>query len=793
MANEKTTQRLYALGMFLGVSVLCGLLLAGLAFPFASAAGAAAKVASDSVDELPADFEVIPPSQTSKVLLADGTEMARFYKQNRVIVPLDDISIHMQEAQIAVEDQTFYEHGAINLEGLLRAFLRNSSSGSVQGGGSTLTQQYVKMMSMERAIQAGDQEAIDAAQAQTIERKIRELRYAIALEKNLSKDEILEGYLNIAYYGDGAYGVEAAAHHYFNTTAAKLTISQSAMLAGIVQNPGSTDPVNNPSAALNRRSFVLGQMLREGYITEEERAAADAEKFNKSKVQDDEVGCVSAKYPHVCRYLENILLSDQMKSLGKTEDERRSRLYRGGLTIKTSIQPDIQDATQKAINGMIKATDPVISTSVLLDPKTGYIQAMAQSRPVIGNNKKKGQTFSNYSVSQSLGGEEGYEGGSTFKIFTMAAALEAGYPATKTYKAPSRLSVPIGTTYESCDGTYTLGSSWNVVGGLGGGNINMFQATTNSVNTYYVQLIQDVGICAPMKVAQRMGLETSTTGTDLLDQRNQNPTFVLGQVDVTPLSLTEAFATVANRGVHCEPRLLVSIKSANGTDVEVPAKDCERVLDEGIADAMTKLLEGPLRSGTARSNALPYNYSQAGKTGTVPGNRAIWLAGFTPELAGTAMIAVDKTNSFWKGRTKSLNNLVLPSGTYIRGFGGTDAGKIWRKAMLAGLEGKTNTSFHDAPSKVLNGVKVPIPSVSGMSMEQAKQTLENADFTTTTVYVYSNYANGTFLGLSQYGSAPKFSTIGLRVSKGPAPQEKKEESQTPKDSAKPKSSASADR
>lgn len=764
MANDKSTQRLYALGMFLGVSVLCGLLLAGLAFPLASAAGAAAKVASDSIDQIPADFEVLPTSQRSRLLMADGSELAQFYNEYRVNVSLDEISPYMQQAQIAVEDQDFYQHGAINLEGILRAFLRNSRSGEVTGGGSTLTQQYVKMMLVERAVYEGDEEAQHRATEESIERKIREMRYAIALEDRLTKDEILEGYLNIAYYGDGAYGVEAAAHHYFNTTAAELTIAQSAMLAGIVQNPSNTDPVNNPQAALNRRSFVLGQMQREGYITEEERAEADAEEFNKKKVQKDQEGCFSAKYPQVCSYVEKILLSDEMSSLGSTVEERQNVLNRGGLTIKTSIDPDVQKGAQDAIKSLVKPTDPVISTSVLLEPSSGLIQAMAQSRPKQGASD--GETYFNYAVDAAHGGAEGYQGGSTFKIFTMAAAFEAGYPATKTYDAPATLDMK-GQTFTNCTGPVQLFDSWPVSNsGYDYGVIDMYQATTNSVNTYYSQLIRDVGICESIKAAERLGLETST-GASLMDF--QNPTFVLGQVEVTPLSLTESFATIANRGVHCEPRILVSIKAANGSEIAVPDEDCERVIDEDIADAMTKLLTGPLKSGTARSVALPYTYSQAGKTGTTPGNGAIWLAGFTPELAGTAMIAVDKNSSFWSGRSKTLNNLTLPSGTFIRGFGGTDAGKIWRASMLAGLEGKKNTTFNEPTSKVLNGVKVAVPSVSGMSLEQAKKTLENAGFTTTVVYVYSDYAQGTFLGTAQSGSQPKFSTIGLRVSKGPEP------------------------
>ena len=766
MAGEKATKRLYALGMFLGVSVLCGLLMAGLAFPLASAAGGAAKIASDSIDDLPADFEEAPRSERSTILLADGSVLAQFYNENRVNVTLDKISTHMQHAQVAIEDKKFYEHGAINLEGTLRALIRNSRGGDVQGG-STLTQQYVKMMAIERAIQEGDEEAQKKAQEKSIERKILELRYAIALEKRLTKDQILEGYLNIAYYGAGAYGVEAAAHRYFSTTADKLTIGQSALLAGLVQNPSQIDPISNPAAALNRRSFVLGEMMRDGYITEAERAAADAEPFDKTKVQPLKNGCFSARYPHICDYVQRVLLSDDMKSLGDTAADRTNLLNRGGLTIQTLIDPKTQDAAEAALYALVKPSDPVLATSVMLDPKTGYIVAMAQSKPKQGNNA--GETFYNYTVSKKMGGAEGYSGGSTFKTFTLAAAFEKGFPAVKTYDSPSKKEMK-GETFTNCTGPFRLTSSWEVSNsGSSYGNIDMYKATASSVNTYFAQLIRDVGICQSVKMAERMGLQ-SATGESLL-KIGQNPTFVLGQVDITPLSLTEAYATLANRGVRCEPRILSSIKSRDGKEIAVPKTSCQKVMEPEIADAVTKLLVGVLRGGTASAYALPGGYSQAGKTGTTVGNEAVWFAGFTPDLAGTAMIAVDKDPkvSFWNNRKRTLANLRLPSGTYIRGFGGTDAAPIWRSTMLSGLQGRNRSSFVEPPYKLMNGERVSIPRVGGMSIEQARRTLEAAGFTTTIFQVYDQSPAGTFLGTSPSGSAPRFSTIALRVSRGPDP------------------------
>ena len=211
------------------------------------------------MEDLPPELMSTPQAQKSHILMADGSVLATFYDENREYVPLSKISKQMQTAQVAIEDNRFFSHGAIDLKGTARALATNIA-GLARQGGSTLTQQYVKQIRIEAAVAAGNEEGVQAAQEPTITRKIQELRYAVAMEKKLSKKQILERYLNIAYFGDGAYGVESAAHHYFGTTAANLDLAQSAMLAGLVQNPVAYDPVNPPEAAMNRRNIVLARI-----------------------------------------------------------------------------------------------------------------------------------------------------------------------------------------------------------------------------------------------------------------------------------------------------------------------------------------------------------------------------------------------------------------------------------------------------------------------------------------------------------------------------------------------------
>ncbi|MCW5953367.1 MAG: penicillin-binding protein, partial [Propionibacteriaceae bacterium] len=431
-------KRLYSLLIFLGVSVLGGGLVAGLVIPAVSMGATTGRDAAHGLDALPADFEESPSAERTRVELADGTFLTYFYKENRVNVKLADIAPIMQKAQVAIEDHRFYEHGAIDITGTLRALV--STSQGVTQGGSSITQQYVRMLQLQAADAANDTAARNAAIENTMARKIREMRFAMALEKKLgkdSKDKILEGYLNISYYGDGAYGVAAAARHYFGVSAKDLTLAQAAMLAGLVRNPVTTNPVKYPRMAIERRNDVIDRMLQLskdpessmfGLITDEEAEAAKAEPFDQSKVSDNPLDCASSKYPFVCDYAKRILINEN-SGLGTNKAERTDYLYRGGLTIRLTVNPKIQKQAEKTIASYLDARDPAVSVITMLQPSTGNIIAMAQSRPKWGDDLKKGLTSFNYAVSHAMGGTEGFQGGSTFKAFVAAAALYEGMGA----------------------------------------------------------------------------------------------------------------------------------------------------------------------------------------------------------------------------------------------------------------------------------------------------------------------------------------------------------------------------
>ncbi len=768
--------------MFFAVSVLAGLLLAGLAVPFTALASSGTKFAAESLEYLPAELETPPLSERSEVLMADGSKLATFYEENRVYKPLGEIAGVMQDAQVAIEDHRFYDHGAIDVQGLGRAFVK-TLLGDTQGA-STLTQQYVKLVQVEAANARGDKEAIAAATEVSIERKIREMRYAMALEERLSKREILERYLNIAFYGDGVYGVEAAARHYWGTTAKDLTLDQAAMLAGMVQNPSQTNPVKHPEEAMNRRDVVLNRMRELNIITLEEAEAAKQVIFDPAQVQPTRNGCVSSQFPFLCDYVRRTLISEKMTALGDTPEERENALERGGLTIRTLIDPAAQLAAEAAVLTKVAPTDPVLATSVQIQPSTGLIISMAQSRPEMGT--QPGQTFYNFNVlggsgPDDMGGLEGFQAGSTFKPFVMAAALEAGATPQKTYNSPAKLTNMEGAIFKNCDGPFVFKSipEWEPVNYDGGyGIIDMVKATQNSVNTYYIQLEQDIGICSSIKMAQKTGVKLADPALDMVEEFQNKPSFVLGVADVTVLSMAEAYATFANRGVHCDPIMLESVVNKDGANIAVPSANCTKVMEPEVADGVNYILESVMTNGTGRPARMSNGHNQAGKTGTTNNVAAVWFAGYTPEVAGVAMLAVDKTSDFYKGKTiKSLQDrgLRMANGQSLRGSGGRDAGAIWKLAMASALEGRPTTDFADPSKKILEGEQVPLPDVSGMGYNEAKRTLETAGFTTVRWPVYSNRRRGTFLGISPRGTAVKFSTISLRVSAGPEPESNDDE------------------
>ena len=647
--------------VMVAVAAVLGVVVAGLAIPFAGLAGIGARNVARTMDNLPEELKTEDLAQRTTILDAYGNRLASLYDENRITVPIKGISRTMVKATIAIEDYRFYQHGALDLKGTLRALITNKANSGVVQGGSSITQQLVKLTLISQAKTKAEKQA---ATDDTYARKLKELRYAIALEQSHSKDWILERYLNTAYFGDGAYGVQAAAKHYFDVNARDLNVRQSALLAGLVKNPYGYDPTKFPDRAIERRDVVLDRMAELNAIPRE-KAEKNKERDLGLNVQEVDNGCVNSTAPFFCDYVLAYLLQDPQ--LGATVQERKNVLKNGGLTIKTTLDPNAQGSADNAVAAHVNPTDAAIGALAIEQPGTGNVLALAQSRPM-GNRKKLGETYINFTVPKEYGGANGFQPGSTFKVFTLAAALGQGLPLTTQFNSPSPMTFDMGD-FSNCPGEGLFGGEYTANNSTGTGWYNMYSGTRNSVNTFYLQLEELTGVCAPWDLATQMGVKLTDPAAE------RYPSFTLGIADASPLEMAEAYATFAARGLHCASRPVTQILDSAGNVVKDYASQCTQVMQQNVADAVSNVLRGVLEGGFASAEAL--SVAAAGKTGTTQEQKAVWFCGYTAHYAAAATIAgIDAL-----GRPDSLVGKVVDGETIYNASGSGFAAPIWGDAL----------------------------------------------------------------------------------------------------------------
>ena len=666
------TSRIRLAGQMVIYTVLAGLVAGLVALPVVGGVGLTTRNGVRGFESLPADITEVPLPQQNTIVDSKNRVVATLFSQNRIEVPLNRISPLLQQAMISIEDQRFLNHSGIDFKGTLRAAFSTGSGSQVQGG-STITQQYVKQLLLAAATTPEEQRA---AVEQSLGRKIREARYAIALETSLTKRDILKGYLNIAYFGAGAYGAESAARRYFSVSANDLTLTQAATLAGLVQNPSRFDPTRFPQRAAVRRNEVLQAMAKAGYIT------PDVAKVASRRALLDDLypaaipnGCTTSYAPYFCDYVLTILRNDP--TFGDTPEARARLLDLGGLTIRTTINPKAQKAAQRAVDSRIPATDPSGKAAgiSMVQPGTGKIIAMAQDR--IWGTSGRGRTTVNYNVPLAYNGTTGAQAGSTFKIFTLAAALNQGEDP---WSYINSYSPKTFFNFKDCKTKAKL-APYTVQNSTGSGAFNMASGTALSVNTFFVGLQERIGLCGAPAMAKASGVQLGN-GQDLPTL----PCFTLGCFDVTTLDMSEAMATFAAHGMHCEPVAIAAIIDRDGNRLPVPSGNCKQVMPRQVADSVSAILsgviDGPLGGRTGQKMSL--GRPAAGKTGTTDSSAAVWFVGYTPDMAASVWVGDPRG-----GQSHPMKNITINGVYYPQVFGSLMPGPIWRDAMAGTLKGLT--------------------------------------------------------------------------------------------------------
>jgi membrane peptidoglycan carboxypeptidase len=644
-----TQARLHTLFTVVIAGTLAGLVLAAAALPLALVLGLGFSTLAAPYSELPKHLVTPPTAQRSELYAADGTTLiTSFYEENRVEVPLTEVAPVMRQALLAAEDTRFYEHSGVDLRGIVRAFTANQG-GAVRQGGSTLTMQYV------RNVLSGDPTLSEtqrrAATEVSTARKVQEIRYALALERELGKDEILGRYLNIVYFGAGAYGVGAASRRYFSKSPADLTLAEAALLAGLVRSPHTDDPIHGDAdAALRQRAHVLDRMVETGAIPAAEAARAQAEGLAlKPTTEPDDCAAVPEEHndwAFFCDYFTTWW--NAQPAFGASVDERQRALRRGGFRIVSTLDPEVQRDAQDRVLAVYDTDSPHALPTAVVQPGTGRVLAMAVNRtyslaPNPGEQKNRPNT-----VNQLVAGGDdihGYQAGSTFKMFTLLAALEAGMPLNTFFDSPSRI-----VTRWPVSGPASCGGQWcpaNANPSWMDGERNMWTAFGRSVNTYFVWLTEQVGADRAVEMAERLGI-VFRADDDARHARygakDWGP-FVLGVASTTPLDLATAYATVAAEGIRCTPLPVNTVADRAGRPLDV-RPDCRRVLDVDVARAAADAARCPVGDqsafgrcdGATAADLRPrLGRPVLGKTGSSEGYGTETVVAATPQLVVAAM------------------------------------------------------------------------------------------------------------------------------------------------------------
>jgi membrane peptidoglycan carboxypeptidase len=725
--KSKPTSVIGALFGFVGFSVLAGLLVTIGVTPAIAVAGMTASSTIGVFESIPEYIEIGKLQQRNTLYANQGGQPVAFatlYSENRVELKWDEVSQSLKDAVVAGEDRRFYEHGGVDVTSLVRAAVGSVGGGELgaSGGGSTLTMQLVRNIRIAQSQLIADPDekkaAYEDAIKTTVDRKLEEMKFAIGLEKKYTKDEILLAYLNIAYFGDQTYGVQAASQHYYNKNASDLTTEEAASLIAIVQYPDTRNLSTPEKYEGNkaRRDVILKSMQAEGFIDaaqEEASLATDVASYVHLTAPTQGCAAVTASgAQYFCDFVKKNIKN--LAALGSTEEERVSRWNTGGLNVYTTLNLDLTANAKAQLDKWAPATETRLKLGSAVDSVeagTGRVIVMTQNTTFSEVDAgDRTQTSINFSTDKEYGGSGGFQPGSTYKPFTLIDWIEQGHGIYESVNATPR------TFYLTAGGDRTNGWAPKNDAGEKPGNMQVTTATAKSMNTAYAAMASKLDLKDIADVAQKLGFHRA----DGREVEYTNPSSILGSNETAPLTMATAYAAIAAGGKYCAPIVVDNIVDDDGNELGGQPQDCRQAIEPQVAAAAGQAMSGLWTNGTG-TGALPRDgYPEIGKTGTTDEKDQIWIIGSTTKLA----TAVWQGN--WDGKKVSLRSYGSPNagGRYA-----TTRADLFRAVQTVNNTLYPGTAFPKPDSSIVRGSGVSVPQLGGSSVSAAQTMLKGLSLT----------------------------------------------------------------
>ncbi|MFB2598435.1 transglycosylase domain-containing protein [Herbiconiux sp. P17] len=725
MTNRSPGPLLGALGAMTALGVVAGVLVTAMVAPALAVTGLATNNSIGMFENLPSYVKPDVLAEKTNIYAVDSASnpvlLASVFEQDREQVGWDQISQFAKDAVVATEDPRFYTHGGVDIMSAARAALQNSVE-SDGPGASTISMQYVRNILVQRASAIADEgereAALDDATRTTVDRKLKEMKLAIGLEKEYSKDDILLGYLNIASFGGRVYGIQSAANYYFGVNASELTLAQAASLIATVNEPNGLRidvPENVEANTARRDADVLAAMLDAHTITPAQHDEAVATPVTPN-ITPPSTGCQTANAigaGFFCDFVTNVVRNDP--AFGADEETRWANFTTGGYQIYTSLDVDLQSNAQSVMNEYVPMSSDVLdlgASLVTVQPGTGRVLAMAQNKYFNQDPEAVApdNTAINYGTDSDHGGSTGFQVGSTYKMFVLAEWLKAGHSLNEVVNgSPQRFDQ--ADFADSCNGASSGSYAPSNDGGANPGRVTVTTSVQDSVNNAFVAMAEKLDQCAIRKTAEAFGVHRAD-GNPLTEYVAD----VLGTNELAPLTMAAAFAAIANGGTYCSPVAIDRIVDAAGQDLPVPVTSCSQAVEPPIAAAMAYAMTRVVTAGSGTLSNPDDGVPHIGKTGTTDLEKDTWFVGSSTKL----------TTAVWVGNVQG--SVSLRHNTIAGRNGGDLRHHVWREYMTIADSKYGGDDFPDADPGLVQGTQTRVPDVTGATLAEARQRLTAAGF-----------------------------------------------------------------